>query len=209
LSGTAVYKTETGVVLCLALPALPLDSDIVMKAVDFCEVAISSSGNITSMRDLKLLDRLTGLLNISGFCRDLTYIACPAPLSHATLMYIDIHGLATLNNHLGHDHGDKALLSIAAGLKRHTGNKGQVYRLKGNEFCILVEDKQDNYEEEARTLQKIVHRQEKGLQLSATVAVARYKGQSIKELLEEVGAHSDVIERFFERRLRVREEAPR
>ncbi|WP_102346078.1 PAS domain S-box protein [Bacillus sp. Marseille-P3661] len=55
-----------------------------------------------------------------------------------TIMYLDLHGLKTVNDSYGHQAGDVALIKVTARLTGVLGSNGLVYRLGGDEFVIVL-----------------------------------------------------------------------
>lgn len=87
-------------------------------------------------------DSLTGLLNRMGFVaqmRDRFRHGLPDPCWSVALMLIDLDLFKQINDSLGHDAGDRALIDIAQLLKRLVRRSDLVGRLGGDEFVILLE----------------------------------------------------------------------
>jgi diguanylate cyclase (GGDEF)-like protein len=52
-------------------------------------------------------------------------------------MICDLDGFKRLNDTLGHDAGDELLVAFGHRLAAAAGDAGQVYRLGGDEFCVV------------------------------------------------------------------------
>jgi diguanylate cyclase (GGDEF)-like protein/PAS domain S-box-containing protein len=63
-----------------------------------------------------------------------------------TIMYLDLHGLKTVNDSYGHQAGDLVLIKVTARLSGVLGSTGLVYRLGGDEFAVVL-PKRKNEEE--------------------------------------------------------------
>jgi diguanylate cyclase (GGDEF)-like protein/PAS domain S-box-containing protein len=92
------------------------------------------------LRNLSLVDELTGLLNRRGF---LTLAQQQLKLARRQqgkqlLVFIDLDGLKTINDGLGHAKGDHALIDAADILKSTFRESDIVARLGGDEFAILA-----------------------------------------------------------------------
>jgi len=92
------------------------------------------------LRTLSLVDDLTGLLNRRGF---LTLAQQQLKLARRQqgkqlLVFIDLDGLKTVNDELGHAEGDHALIDAADILKSTFRESDIVARLGGDEFAILA-----------------------------------------------------------------------
>lgn len=204
-----VYTLLSGMRVGLKSPQSALDEDIIEKGVVLCETSLSVLGNIRTFQHLYLVDELTGLPNMLALQRYLQVldsdIEAPRP---SVIMYVDINGFTSFNKTFGYAKGDEALRSIARSLKVLTGEYGKVYRFTGDEFCIVLNDQSTRgYEHIARRIQGVVHRADAGVQLTSTVGLSEYHGQTVREMLSEAGVSTAVVKKFFERRSRAREES--
>jgi diguanylate cyclase (GGDEF)-like protein len=92
------------------------------------------------MRELALIDVLTGLFNRRGF---LTYADQLLKLSDRTkrgliLIYADLDNMKAINDEFGHDEGDRALVTVGDVLKMTFRSSDVVGRVGGDEFAILA-----------------------------------------------------------------------
>lgn len=87
-------------------------------------------------------DPLTGIMNRNGYHTALDALSNGKYLSLACI-YIDANGLHEINNHLGHQAGDKMLKTLAD-ILLHVFSKCDVYRIGGDEFVVLCKN-QDKY----------------------------------------------------------------
>jgi diguanylate cyclase (GGDEF)-like protein/PAS domain S-box-containing protein len=102
--------------------------------------------DVTERRDLlarlqhqAFHDPLTGLANRALFAQRLDAIFAGAAGQRVGLCYLDLDGFKTVNDTLGHHHGDELLIRIAASLERCCPDR-TVARIGGDEFVILLED---------------------------------------------------------------------
>ena len=102
--------------------------------------------DVTERRDLlarlqhqAFHDPLTGLANRALFAQRLDAILAGAAGPRVGLCYLDLDGFKTVNDTLGHHHGDELLICIAASLERCCPDR-TVARIGGDEFVILLED---------------------------------------------------------------------
>jgi diguanylate cyclase (GGDEF)-like protein len=85
-------------------------------------------------------DGLTGILNARSFRHEYA-LHVPLALRHRqciALGYIDLDGFKGINDTLGHDVGDRLLMSVAAELERRLRASDAVARLGGDEFAVLL-----------------------------------------------------------------------
>lgn len=88
-----------------------------------------------SMKKIGMMDGLTGLLNRSSYSADLASAAGGSYRSLACV-YIDANGLHEINNHLGHEAGDR-LLCFLANQMMDTFGSNSAYRIGGDEFVAI------------------------------------------------------------------------
>jgi diguanylate cyclase (GGDEF)-like protein len=95
---------------------------------------------VSELEALADRDPLTGLLNRRGFGRELRRAAALAS-RHATpaaVLYLDLDGFKAVNDTLGHDAGDAALVHVARLLEANLRATDAVGRLGGDEFGVLL-----------------------------------------------------------------------
>ncbi|GIU32413.1 diguanylate cyclase [Shewanella hafniensis] len=89
--------------------------------------------------DLSLLahsDPLTNLMNRQAIAK-----AFDESLQlgiYGALLFIDLDGFKSLNDHYGHKFGDSLLMHVAHTLVSHSGEQAKIARLGGDEFVILL-----------------------------------------------------------------------
>jgi diguanylate cyclase (GGDEF)-like protein len=91
---------------------------------------------------LTMIDDLTGLFNRRGF---LSYGRKYIKLSQRTkkgvmVLFVDMDGLKVINDKLGHNMGDQALVDIADALRTTFRDSDIIGRIGGDEFAILAMD---------------------------------------------------------------------
>jgi len=96
---------------------------------------------------MAIIDQLTGLHNRRGFR---TLAAQQLKLSDRTkkgviLLFADLDGLKRINDTLGHEAGDRALLEVAAALRESFRSSDVIARMGGDEFAVLAIDTTEDY----------------------------------------------------------------
>ncbi len=147
-----------------------------------------------ALRTLLLIDELTGLYNRRGF---LTFakqqLNIAARMNKGMLLlYADVDDLKWINDTLGHQEGDRALIETAEILKKTFRESDIIARIGGDEFVVLaIEVHEGDAEILANRLQKeLEDRNEKGnigYKLSISAGIARNAPEdlcSIDELLK-------------------------
>ncbi len=92
------------------------------------------------LKTLSTTDELTGLLNRRGF---FTFAEQQLKMARRLrkeliLFFIDMDGLKWINDNIGHQEGDKALIALANALKGTFRESDIVGRLGGDEFAVLA-----------------------------------------------------------------------
>jgi diguanylate cyclase (GGDEF)-like protein/PAS domain S-box-containing protein len=93
-------------------------------------------------------DSLTGLANRNRMAKRLTAIltAYKAAKRSCALMMLDLDRFKAVNDTLGHPAGDELLKQVGQRLQRIIGNKGEIGRLGGDEFQVILPDVDDRGE---------------------------------------------------------------
>ncbi len=89
------------------------------------------------LRYLSLHDRLTGLYNRNYFEEEIRRIES-GRFSPTGLLVCDVDGLKLVNDTLGHDAGDKLLISVARVIEKCFRADDVVARVGGDEFSIIM-----------------------------------------------------------------------
>ncbi len=101
-----------------------------------------------SRRDAEKLskfDSLTGLSNRYRMTKQLTstLTAFRSAKRSVALMMLDLDRFKQVNDTMGHPAGDELLKQVAARLKRLIGDRGEIGRLGGDEFQVILPDIDD------------------------------------------------------------------
>jgi diguanylate cyclase (GGDEF)-like protein/PAS domain S-box-containing protein len=100
------------------------------------------------LRTMSITDELTGLLNRRGFfsLAQKQLKAAERSKRYMSVIYADLDGLKEINDTLGHNEGDAALLEFAELLKDTFRESDIIARLGGDEFAAIVEVTDSNSE---------------------------------------------------------------
>lgn len=140
-----------------------------------------------SFIEIVYYDQLTDLPNRAMFLMDIKNIICNTIQldQKGALIFIDIDNFKSINDTLGHDHGDLMLKIFSQLLKICVKDYGKLYRLGGDEFIILI-DKFDSLEiiEELcdnilNYCQKPFELNEKQLYITTSIGVSIFPQDSI------------------------------
>ena len=171
---------------------------------------------LTELRQLVIVDELTGVYNRRGFVSlaDHHFALTNRTGGSLSLLYIDLDDMKGINDTFGHHEGDQALRTTAEVLMRTFRFTDVIGRLGGDEFCVLLTPSGGDTDAEIA-----VHRLEQHLAevnesatmasaLSLSVGVARYEASapcSLDELLRT--ADRAMYERKQVRKLAARDGA--
>lgn len=131
-------------------PALPdeEESNDLTSAARLAGIVMEREQNQKRIRDLAYIDELTKLssrthfyLNIEGLVKE-----CSRNKRKFGLLYIDLDNFKNVNDSLGHDVGDLLLKKVAQRLKKACREIDYIARLSGDEFCIAVNDIDNDYD---------------------------------------------------------------
>jgi len=100
-------------------------------------------------------DELTGCFNRHAYEEDIVQLRMDEAFVYISL---DMNGLKTVNDSLGHAAGDELIRGVASCMKQCFAEVGKVYRIGGDEFVIIVLDQMQNIENIRETFDKTVRR---------------------------------------------------
>lgn len=130
-------------------PALPNEeeSNDLKSAARLAGIVMERDHAQKRIRELAYIDDLTGIANRAHFCKalELSIKFADQNQSRLSLLYLDLDNFKSVNDSLGHDAGDLLLQEIASRLQQISRKTDFVARLSGDEFCIIVNDVEDNY----------------------------------------------------------------
>jgi two-component system cell cycle response regulator len=115
------------------------DTDRLIRAIRF---ALERHRMTEQLRQLSVIDELTGLLNRRGFFSlgEQQIKLAQRARRQLLLFYIDFDGLKHINDQFGHHEGDRALKKIAEMLIETFRSSDLIARLGGDEFTVLAID---------------------------------------------------------------------
>ena len=116
-------------------------------------------------------DALTGLLSRHAYSETLKKYSECVPNDLAAFS-IDINGLKTVNDTLGHEAGDELICGAAECIKRVFGENGKCYRTGGDEFVVLM---LMDHKQAADSLTRLIKE------------TSRWQGNNVKKLSLSIG----------------------
>ena len=162
-----------------------MEAGQLVRAIQF---AIERHRTNEHLRQLSMIDELTGLLNRRGFfslAKQHIKIAERAR-RQLLLFYTDVDGLKSINDRFGHHEGDLVLRKVAEILRETFRSSDLIARLGGDEFTILAIDAmKDHAESMLMRLEshlKQENQQNAHYQLSLSTGFARFDPQDASDL---------------------------
>ena len=149
------------------------------------------------IRKLAYLDGLTGIGNRTAYLEQLKkYENNPNKTMRLGIVYLDVNNLKTINDNQGHDSGDELIRSAACIINNSFGRFGKVYRIGGDEFCVLIpgDDLEEQYVKGLMSFNRLINRANKSddhkfeIQIAHGFAICR---ELTKEKIEETIAFAD------------------
>ncbi len=148
---------------------------------------------------LSITDSLTGLLNRRGFLflAEQQLKLAERNKSGMVLFFADLDGLKWINDTLGHEEGDKALIEATTVLKETFRASDIIARLGGDEYSVLTADiTEENSEAFTTRLQSLIDTQNKQdnrrYRLSISVGCSYYDPENPCSL-DELMASADKL----------------
>lgn len=126
-----------------ALPILAATSFLLFAGVFVVgRASARQSAGIVRERLRARTDGLTGLMNRAGLNElvDTPDVRAAIRRGEAAVAYLDLNGFKALNDEVGHDGGDRALIVTADRLRRSMRHADTIARLGGDEFVALILD---------------------------------------------------------------------
>ena len=153
--GWAPFLVAGGVMLAVTVPALASapDQDLVADTL-VCLAALAVGAALLRLRIRALdaladsqarleqqatMDRLSGVLNRNGLQRAMPAVVAGAQRAGEDLLvwFVDVRGLKTANDRLGHEVGDAIIAAVGRALEASVRANDLVGRWGGDEFLVL------------------------------------------------------------------------
>lgn len=96
--------------------------------------------HISLYKQLAMYDSLTGLGNRRLFEKTLKDIVSDTKFRDSILIMLDLNGLKYTNDTYGHRAGDNLIIASADILEKTFQNYGEIFRIGGDEFAVIITD---------------------------------------------------------------------
>lgn len=162
-------------------------------------VSLTKERRESEQRQFAMLDPLTGLMNRRAFMSAVERAARRRQgydREPMALLVLDLDKFKQVNDRFGHDVGDRVLVTFARVAESATRPTDQLYRLGGEEFCIILpnvgRDEAIAIAERIREIFAVTRVNAKGQALGTTVSIgiaeADHSGFDLEVLLEAADA---------------------
>ena len=123
------------------------------------------------VKELAYSDGLTGVKNRTAYLEQLDEYSNHDSVG---IVFLDINNLKTVNDNLGHEFGDELIVISANIITNSFGQFGNVYRIGGDEFCVLMNDSnpKSKYELGLKTFEQLINEVNKAKQYPFAVQIA-------------------------------------
>lgn len=132
---------ENKIIYALAFMIIVMLANYVSSSRSFLEKLLEDK----VYRELAYKDALTGLGNRTKFERDILELETKIKFKKLIFIVADVNYLKNINDTMGHVVGDLAIKTIGESIKTVFEKIGGIYRVGGDEFCIIVQDKDSEY----------------------------------------------------------------
>jgi diguanylate cyclase (GGDEF)-like protein/PAS domain S-box-containing protein len=156
-----------------------------------------------AMRSLSLLDELTGLYNRRGFLTiaEQQIKVCERNMKDLLLLFADMDGLKLINDNLGHQVGDMALVDTAQILKRTFRSSDILARFSGDEFIVLITELKDTntsvYAKRLENNLRIFNETEnRPYKVSISTGIVRYNPKNPSSIYELISRADKLMYQF-------------
>jgi two-component system cell cycle response regulator len=159
------------------LPKGQIDRSLLLRVLRY---ACERHSLMAALHSLALTDTLTGLCNRRGFVTiaDERLKLARRMGQSVAIVFVDLNGMKRINDELGHEFGDQALIATAHILKATFRASDVIARLGGDEFVVLAMAAQTSATARIRKrlMQSLTRYNESGsrVQVSFSVGFAHY-----------------------------------
>ena len=99
-------------------------------------------------------DQMTGLMNRRAYAERLQQLSEEAA-QNVCIVMADINGLKAMNDTRGHEAGDELIIGAAQCLTAAFEKTGTVYRIGGDEFCVILNKSEETVQQCLNRLEEI------------------------------------------------------
>lgn len=154
----ATLLTRTGGHLPVTFSCAPLPSEQKGMVLSILDMSVERD-LYRQLEQQAVTDSLTGLLNRRGLYKAVENMLQRNERTQSCLavLYLDLDGFKRINDSLGHEAGDQALLWVAGQLRECMRPYDVLARIGGDEFAVVIEGL-EHPEQAAKVAEKLIER---------------------------------------------------
>lgn len=176
---------EITVPLYFILPRLMILSLVVPVITHISNDIVKKSEREEYLKSVSEVDEMTNLYNRNKY---LEMVQDYYPnIEQVSVLFGDLNGLKKVNDTLGHEYGDKLIISTTKLITIFTNEKSKAYRIGGDEFVIIVEDMDvDEVEHVLMRWDVILKEKNQVLEMPISISIgyASGKGKDICDIIK-------------------------
>jgi diguanylate cyclase (GGDEF)-like protein len=166
-------------------------SPISLVAAGFAAAALLAAGGrglltfrenvalLRRSREEALSDTLSGLGNRRRLMQDIDdALAVASESNRYTLIFFDLDGFKGYNDSFGHSAGDMLLARLGRQLAMVAGDRGNAYRLGGDEFCLLLDSPAERDDPIVMLASKALSEHGEGFSIGASYGLVSLPGDA-------------------------------
>ena len=166
---------------------------------------ISQGMEYDSVHKLAYSDVLTQLENRTAYLERLNECV-KEHVQELGIVFLDINSLKFVNDTYGHDMGDVMIQMASKVISSSFGAYGRVFRLGGDEFCVILEGNvQEKYDQAVENFENVVREANEKNHYEFTLQIAQGFASCEAESLEAVEAASRLAdERMYQNKIQLK-----
>lgn len=118
----------------------------IVLGINYLRMKINAAMRIVEEQENALIDVLTDCLNRRAYEAEIDKLKEGALPEDLAYIAVDLNGLKEANDTRGHEIGDRLIVGTARCIEKSVGDKGQAFRIGGDEFAVLIKANQTDTE---------------------------------------------------------------
>lgn len=169
---------------------IEMNNNKIKKLVVTTEIIDSEKNELMNLVYKSSTDELTRLYNRRMYEEELDAITTNNDMSKLIIMSLDVNGLKTVNDTMGHKAGDELIIGSGKCIKDSLCSVGKVYRTGGDEFMAILRCEKEELTEILEKFDQNIEAWSGNLVKSLSIsygyaATLDYPGVAIRELASE------------------------
>lgn len=172
--------------LFFVLPRCMICAVICKVSGSVSKIVRSNMRNACRMKTLAEIDGMTGVYNRSKYLDVISNSYKEE--SNIAVIFWDINNLKVVNDNMGHEHGDKMIVTMAESLKKIVTDSAKAYRVGGDEFVMIMSGSdEDDVNRKIKEWRKEINslNEKTDEPISVSVGYACGKGKYIEDIIKD------------------------